>query len=122
MVGKPAPKPNIVLMAAAVEYMKGHTSEATWVEYEFENVSGVGVTVTEGELQDAISRYVEIHHDRIVDERYKALPPTLKDLAANPELKWADPKLRADLVNKKFEQLLGPKDERDIQPVKKVSH
>lgn len=119
---KPAPKPNIVLMAAAVEYMKAHTSEATWVEYEFENVSGVGVTVTEGELQDAISRYVEIHRDRIVDERYKALPPTLKDLAANPELKWADPKLRADLVNKKFEQLLGPKDERDIQPVKKVSH
>ena len=101
--------------------MKAHNSEATWVEYEFENVSGVGVTVTEGELQDAISTYIKAHHDRIVEERYKALPPTLKDLAANPRLKWADSKLRANIVNTKFEQLLGPKDERDMQPVKKVS-
>jgi glutaminyl-tRNA synthetase len=119
---KPAAKPNIVLTAAAVEYMKAHNSEATWVEYEFENVSGVGVTVTEGELQDAISTYIKTHRDRIVEERYKALPPTLKDLAANPRLKWADAKLRADIVNKEFEQLLGPKDDRDTQPVKKVSH
>jgi len=101
--------------------MKAHTSDTVWVESEFENVSGVGVTVTEGELEDAVSTYINTHKANILEERYKALPPTLKDLAANPRLKWADPKLRADIVNKKFEQLLGPKDERDTASVKKVA-
>jgi glutaminyl-tRNA synthetase len=101
--------------------MKAHSAPATWVESEFENVSGVGVTVTEQELQDAVTKYIDTNHHRIVEDRYKALPTTLRDLAANPRLKWADPKLRADIVNKKFEQLLGPKDERDTAPVKKVA-
>jgi len=101
--------------------MKAHTSDTVWVESEFENVSGVGVTVTEGELEDALSTYINTHKANILEQRYKALPPTLKDLAANPRLKWADPKLRADIVNKKFEQLLGPKDERDTASVKKVA-
>jgi glutaminyl-tRNA synthetase len=105
---------------AAVEYLKTHNTENLWVESDFEAASGVGVHVTEGELQDFVAKYISTNKGRIVEERYKALPTTLKELAANPFIKWADPKLRAEIVNKKFEELLGPKDERDNAPVKKV--
>ena len=108
------------LMIAAVEYMKAHPSEIVWVESDFEAASGVGVTVTEGELQDFVTRYISTNKEKIVEERYKALPSTLKELAANPLIKWADPKLRTEVVNTKFAQLLGPKDERDTAPVKKA--
>ena len=100
--------------------MKSHNTEKLWVESDFEAASGVGVHVTEGELQDFVTRYIFTNRERIVEERYKALPTTLKELAANPLIKWADPKLRTEIVNKKFEELLGPKDERDNAPVKKV--
>jgi glutaminyl-tRNA synthetase len=100
--------------------MKAHPSEIVWVESDFEAASGVGVTVTEGELQDFVTRYISTNKEKIVEERYKALPPTLKELAANPLIKWADPKLRTEVVNAKFAQLLGPKDERDTAQVKKV--
>jgi len=107
---------------AAVEYSKIHNTENLWVESDFEAASGVGVHVTEGELEDFIRRYVSTNKERIIEERYKALLTTLKELAANPLIKWADPKLRTEIVNKKFEELLGPKDERDNTPVKKVLH
>lgn len=100
--------------------MKIHTTDRLWVESDFEAASGVGVTVTEGELQDFVTRYIDTNKDKIIEERYKALPPALKELSANPVIKWADPKLRTEVVNKKFEQLLGPKDERDNMHVKKV--
>jgi glutaminyl-tRNA synthetase len=100
--------------------MKAHPTARTWVESDFEAASGVGVTVTEGELQDIVSRYIDTNKDRLIEERYKALPSTLKELAVNPLIKWADPKSRTEVVNEKFEQLLGPKDERDTVPVKKV--
>jgi len=105
---------------AAVEYLKTHNTEQLWGESDFEAASGVGVHVTEGELQDFITRYISTNKERIVEERYKALPTTLKELAADPLIKWADPKSRTEIVNKKFEELLGPKDERDTAPVKKV--
>lgn len=108
-------------MLAAVEYMKIHTTDRLWVESDFEAASGVGVTVTEGELQDFVTRCIDTNKANIIAERYKALPPTLKEASANPLIKWADPKLRTEIITKKFEQLLGPKDERDMVPVKKVS-
>lgn len=100
--------------------MKAHPTGVVWVESDFEAASGVGVTVTEGELQDFVTRYISTNKNKILKDRYKALPTTLKALAANSLIKWADPKLRAEVVHAKFEELLGPKDERDTVPVKKV--
>ena len=101
--------------------MKAHPTKVVWVESDFEVASGVGVTVTEGELQDFVNRYVSMHKDKIAEDRYKMLPTALKELAANPIIKWADPKLRAEVVHAKFEELLGPKNERDSAPVKRVN-
>src|SRR5271154_6111379 len=117
----PTSNPLTKNLPAAVEYMKTHPTDKLWVESDFEAASGVGVTVTEGELQDFVTRYISTNKDKIIEERYKALPPTLKELSVNPLIKWADPKLRAEIVTKKFEELLGPKDERDNAPAKKVS-
>lgn len=64
---------------------------------------------------------MEQNKDKILEERYKALPVALKSAATNPTLKWADPKERADVVNKAFEEILGPKDAQPAAPVKKVS-
>ena len=107
-------------MLAAVEYLKIHHNEKLWVESDFEAVSGIGVNVTEGELQDFVNKYMSAHKDKILEERYKALPSTLKEISANSLIKWADPKLRTEVVSRKFEDLLGPKDERDNVPSKKA--
>jgi glutaminyl-tRNA synthetase len=106
--------------AAAVEYLKIHDSEKLWVDSDFEAACGIGVNVTEGELRNMVETYISTNKDEIMDSRYKAVPPALKYFAANPLTKWADPKARADIVNEKFSALLGPKDERDTAPVKKV--
>jgi len=100
--------------------LKSHGSEELWVESDFESASGIGVVVTEDQVQDFVNRYISTNKDKLVEERYKALPATLKEISADPLVKWADPKLRTEIVQKKFEDLLGPKDERDTAPVKKV--
>jgi glutaminyl-tRNA synthetase len=97
--------------------MKGH--DKMWVETDFENASGIGVTVTEGEVKNIVANYMSTNKDRILEERYLALPPALKEMATNPFLKWADAKLRTEIVNKEFEALLGPKDKQPAAPAKK---
>jgi hypothetical protein len=103
--------------AAAVEYLKVH--DKRWVETDFEAAAGVGITVTEGEIRNLVDTYISTNKDTILAERYKAQPVALKNLAANPFLKWADPKQRTEIITKAFENLLGPKDQRDAS-VKKV--
>jgi glutaminyl-tRNA synthetase len=105
------------LIVAAVDYMKTH--DKIWVETDFENASGIGITVTEGEIKNIVQTYISTNKDKILKERYLALPPTLKEMATNPFLKWADAKLRAEIVNKEFEALLGPKDKQPAAPAKK---
>jgi len=105
------------LIVAAVDYMKTH--DKIWVETDFENASGIGITVTEGEIKNIVQTYISTNKDKILKERYLALPPTLKAMATNPFLKWADAKLRAEIVNKEFEALLGPKDKQPAAPSKK---
>src|SRR5262245_27447172 len=107
-------------MAAAVEYMKHHDSERFWIESDFEAAAGIGVHVTESELRSIVGQYISRNKDDILERRYKTLPLALKHFAADPLTKWADSKLRADIVNQNFELLLGPKNERDNAPVKKV--
>ena len=106
-----------------MEYLKIHDGDKLWVESDFEAVTGVGVNVTDGELRDFVTRYMETNKETIVQERYKALPMALKEISNNPVIKWADPKLRTSIVQEKFTELLGPKDERDTvatKPAKKV--
>lgn len=105
---------------AAVEFLKTHPADKLWVESDFEAACGIGVNVTHAELQDFVNRYISANKEKITEERYKALPATMKELSTNPIIKWADPKLRTEVVNEKFMELLGPKDERDTAPVKKV--
>jgi Glutaminyl-tRNA synthetase, non-specific RNA binding region part 1 len=90
-----------------------------WVEADFENASGIGITVTEGEIKNVVAGYMSTNKDRILEDRYLALPLALKEMATNPFLKWADPKLRAEIMNKAFEYLLGPKDKQPVAPAKK---
>jgi glutaminyl-tRNA synthetase len=110
-----------VLTKAAVEYMKRHDSDRLWVESDFEAVSGIGIHVTEADLVNLVDQYIATHKVEIVEGRYKTLPTALKFFATNPMTKWADSKERADIVTAKFEAILGPKDERDFVPVKKVA-
>ena len=100
-----------------MEYLKFH--DKRWTDTDFEAASGVGVNVTEAEIKTLVDTYMSTNKDVILSDRYKAQPVALKTLAANPFLKWADPKLRTEIITKAFEELLGPKDERDA-PVKKV--
>jgi glutaminyl-tRNA synthetase len=105
-------------LLAAVAYLKAN--DKYWDQSKFETACGIGVVVTDSEVANVVNSHISANKDKIIKDRYKALPLTLKELANNPMIMWADPKLRAELVNKAFEELLGPKDERDTAPVKKV--
>jgi glutaminyl-tRNA synthetase len=100
--------------------MKHHDSDRLWDESDFEAASGIGVHVTKSELSNLVDNYISTHKESVVEGRYKTLPAALKFFASNPLTKWADAKVRTDIVTSKFGALLGPKDERDTVPVKKV--
>jgi glutaminyl-tRNA synthetase len=109
-----------LLIVAAVEYMKQHDSDRLWVESDFEAASGIGIYVSEAELDNMVDQYIANHKRDVLEGRYKTLPVALKFFASNPMTKWAEAKVRADVVATKFEALLGPKDERDNVSMKKV--
>jgi glutaminyl-tRNA synthetase len=93
--------------------MNAHPTESHWKEKDFEIASGIGIRVTESEIQDIVRRHIDSHKEEIERERYQALSVALKEISTHPLTKWADPKLRMKIVQKQFEELLGPKDERD---------
>lgn len=90
-----------------------------WVDTDFEKASGIGITVTEDDIMNVVGSYMSANKGRILEDGYLALPLTLKEMASDPFLKWADAKLRAEIVNKAFEGLLSPKDKQLVALAKK---
>lgn len=95
---------------SALEYV-GSTQTPT--DSELDAASGVGVEVSETDVETAARHFVEQNSAEIEQKRYKALGSILVALKKLPELKWADPSLFKPAVDKQFLALLGPKDERD---------
>ncbi|AGO11939.1 AaceriAGR259Cp [[Ashbya] aceris (nom. inval.)] len=97
---------------AALKYVKRAGEAATTAEMNAE--SGVGVEVTEDQVQARVAQYLQDNRAKIESERYKLVPGIFAQIKALPELKWADPRLFKPIIDREVLKILGPKDERDI--------
>lgn len=65
-----------------------------------------------------MAKYIEENKSTILEQRYRALTPTLINVKATTDLKWAPPVEVKNEVDTQLAALLGPKDERDAPPKK----
>lgn len=85
---------------------------------ELKKSSGVGINVSEAEVDSEVAKYIEANKASIVEQRYKAVPALLGNVKKVDALKWANPGLIKTSIDKQILALLGPKDERDAKPKK----
>ncbi|ODV88138.1 hypothetical protein CANARDRAFT_5437 [[Candida] arabinofermentans NRRL YB-2248] len=81
---------------------------------EFETRSGVGINLSEAEVEEKIRAYMEANKDELLEKRYKLVPGLLGTTKNLPDLKWASPSLFKPIIDKLALEMLGPKDERDV--------
>lgn len=65
-----------------------------------------------------MAEYINNNKSTILEQRYKALTPTLVNVKTTTDLKWAPPAEVKKEVDTQLAALLGPKDERDAPPKK----
>lgn len=80
--------------------------------------AGVGVVVSEEDIQGEVAKYIEANMAEIEEKRYKAVPSVLMAVKRIPSLKWANPSSFKPIIDEQILKLLGPKDERDIAKAK----
>lgn len=66
----------------------------------------------------AVAEYIDNNKSTILEQRYKALTPTLVNVKTTTDLRWAPPAEVKREVDAQLAALLGPKDERDAPPKK----
>ncbi|KAJ1916219.1 Glutaminyl-tRNA synthetase [Tieghemiomyces parasiticus] len=89
------------------------TQDPTVDTAAFERACGIGVTVSDDEVNQAVAEYLQTHHDRLVKDRYRALGALLGGLKKVEALRWATPAKVKAAFDDQVLNILGPKDERD---------
>ncbi|VVT54419.1 uncharacterized protein SAPINGB_P004066 [Magnusiomyces paraingens] len=79
-----------------------------------DEASGVGIVVTEAQVEEQVAKYIADNKASIEEQRYKAVPSILVNVKNLPSLKWASPALFKPIIDKQVLALLGPKDDRDL--------
>lgn len=96
----------------AFKYVKANGESST--KEKLDEVSGVGIVVTEDQVKSEVRDYVQANKAEIEEKRYQLLPKILANIRTIPELKWATPSLFKPIIDEELLKLLGPKDERDV--------
>ncbi|CAG8481867.1 9841_t:CDS:2 [Ambispora leptoticha] len=99
-------------IAAAIKYVESVSTEIN--EKEFNENSGVGVTVTPEQIKEAIAAHIENNKESLIKDRYKVLGPLLAQAKQIPSLRWANGVAVKEELERQVVTLIGPKDERDI--------
>jgi glutaminyl-tRNA synthetase len=81
---------------------------------EMNEVSGVGIAVTEEQVKEEVLRYIEQNNDEIISKRYQAFSKVMAEVRTIPALKWANATFFKPIIDAELLALLGPKDERDV--------
>eukprot|EP00043_Microstomoeca_roanoka_P006570 m.63980 g.63980 ORF g.63980 m.63980 type:complete len:772 (+) comp13472_c0_seq1:155-2470(+) len=85
----------------------------------FNEACGVGVVVTQEDIQNAVAAVIEENKNEILAQRYRF--PAGKLMTAMRERQpWADPKAVKDTLDAQIEALLGPKTEEDTKKPEKT--
>lgn len=96
----------------AFKYIKSKGDDSN--VQELNDVSGVGVTVTEEQVREEVLKYIEQNKDEITSKRYQTFPKVMAEVRTIPALKWANATSFKPIIDAELLALLGPKDERDV--------
>ncbi|KAI0563394.1 Glutamine--tRNA ligase [Gracilaria domingensis] len=103
----------------AVPDAKVKLDDVTIDEKEFEDAAGVGVVVSEGDIDAAIGEAIEANKPEILEKRYR-FNSGLMQRKVMEKLRFADGKAINTLIRVRIEELLGPKTEADLAKPPKV--
>uniref|UniRef100_A0A060TBF6 glutamine--tRNA ligase n=1 Tax=Blastobotrys adeninivorans TaxID=409370 RepID=A0A060TBF6_BLAAD len=101
-----------VQVDAAWAYVSKAGTEAN--NEELDKESGVGVVVTDEDIEKNVDNYINSRKAEIEEQRYKIVPSVLSEVKKMPELKWANFATIKKVIDDRILKLLGPKDERDL--------
>lgn len=96
----------------AFKYVKENPETAN--NETMEEKSGVGIEISDSDVEKEIKKYMDAHKSDIETKRYSIVPSLLGDIKKVPELKWAKPSLFKPTIDKLVLEMIGPKDERDV--------
>lgn len=86
---------------------------------EFEEAAGVGVVVTEKDMECAVDEAIEENRDQLLEKRYR-FSTGLMQRGIMEKLRFADGKVVSVLIKTKVEVILGPKTEADLAKPPKI--
>uniref|UniRef100_A0A1B6GDB6 Probable glutamine--tRNA ligase n=1 Tax=Cuerna arida TaxID=1464854 RepID=A0A1B6GDB6_9HEMI len=102
---------------AALEYLLSNAAGNFNVD-ALKEASGVGINVSPEEIEDTVENVINNYKNELMEKRYRFNPGIIMQ-AVNSKLKWADGKAVKNEVDLQILDLLGPKTEEDLTPVKK---
>ncbi|KAI5949591.1 GLN4 [Candida jiufengensis] len=121
--GKPVPNVHFIIdginnnelktnlqISEALKYLQSNESPS---KKEFDSYTGVGVELTENDVKQEISKYLDSIDQKLQTERYSILPKVMSEVKSLASLKWAPPNLFKPILDELFLTKIGPKDERD---------
>ena len=111
------PIDSLIFYSAAIKFFE-LIKEKSVVEKEFNEACGVGVVVTEEQVQETVASIIKAKSEELSIKRYTMLGSLLGDV--KKQLRWASPLTIKEQVDKQLLEFLGPKDERD-DPKKQAS-
>lgn len=101
----------------AIEFALSHIDNIPWKE--FETYCGVGITVTPEEIEKVVEKLIAQNKKELLEKRYRYnTGPLMQQVRA--ALPWADGKAVKNEVDVQILDLLGPKTDSDLAPVKKA--
>eukprot|EP00177_Eucheuma_denticulatum_P006236 GFKZ01011376.1.p1 GENE.GFKZ01011376.1~~GFKZ01011376.1.p1 ORF type:complete len:787 (-),score=112.62 GFKZ01011376.1:589-2949(-) len=86
---------------------------------DFEEAAGVGVVVTEKDMESAVNDAINENRAQLVEKRYR-FSTGLMQRGIMEKLRFADGKIVSALIKTKVEAILGPKTEADLAKPPKV--
>ncbi|KAI9104741.1 tRNA synthetases class I, catalytic domain-containing protein [Phlyctochytrium arcticum] len=102
-------------IAAAIKYSE--KTDPSIDEAKFDQECGVGIEVSPEEINETVAKLFQRRSKDLEEKRYTMLGPLLGELRTT--LKWANPQLVKEKLDRRLLATLGPKDERDNPKTKK---
>lgn len=81
----------------------------------FEKACGIGVSISDEKMQQAISTVIDRHREELLEKRYTYPINRLLFEVREGEMKWADGKKLKELFDSSILSLLGEQTEEDRQ-------
>ncbi|XP_043501637.1 probable glutamine--tRNA ligase [Polistes fuscatus] len=102
---------------AALNYVLSNLNEEIHIS-AFEESCGIGIVVLPEQIEEEVEELIKIHKDEILKKRYRFNPGPLMQQVRNT-LKWADGKAIKNEFDIQILNLLGPKQNSDLESVPK---